>query len=345
MAFSNGVADFRSDTVTHPTDEMRAAMAAASVGDDVYGEDPTVNALQEQVAEVLGKQAALFTPSGTMANQIAIGAQTQPGDEVVCVEAAHVRNYEHGGASANFGVSFRTVASRNGEMTLDQLKEACAGTAYHLPKVSLLSWENTHNVSGGTVVPQPVLAAGSDYAHSIGLNVHLDGARLWNAVAASGLSAATITAPVDSVMFCFSKGLGAPVGSILAGSAEFIGHARGIRSRLGGSMRQAGVIAAAAKVAFDNRDQLVIHHENAKRLAAGLADRFPDAVDAEAVKTNMVVVYEAGLPWSADRFTAALEDAGVLTALITPGVLRFCTHHNVDATDVDRVLAVADSLG
>ena len=319
-------------------------MVAAVVGDDVYGEDPTVNALQEQVAQELGKEAALFTPSGTMANQIAIGTHTQPGDEVVCVEAAHVRNYEHGGASANFGVSFRTVASPNGEMTLDALKVAAAGTAYHLPKVSLVSWENTHNVSGGTIVPQHVIKEGSDYAHSIGLGVHMDGARLWNAVAASGRSGAEIVAPVDSVMFCFSKGLGAPVGSILVGSSEFIAQARTLRSRLGGSMRQAGVIAAAAKVAFDGRARLVDHHANAHRLAVGLAARFPDAVDAAAVKTNMVLVRESGLPGSADQFVAALEAAGVLTALITPGVLRFCTHHNVDAADVDRVLAVVDSL-
>ncbi len=319
-------------------------MAAAPVGDDVYGEDPTVNALQDEVADLLGKEAAIFTPSGTMANQLAIGTHTRPGDEVVCVETAHVRNYEHGGASANFGVSFRTVASRNGEMTLDAIRAAAAGTTYHLPRVSLLSWENTHNVSGGTVVPQNVLKAGSDYAHAVGLSVHLDGARLWNAVAATGVAAAEIAGPADSVMFCFSKGLGAPVGSMLAGAADFVGEARGLRSRLGGSMRQAGVIAAAAKVAIDDRDRMVDDHVNAKRLADGFADRFPEAVDAAAVKTNMVVLRDEGLPWSAAQFMAALQDAGVLTALIVPGVLRFCTHHNVDSADVDRALAVADSL-
>lgn len=344
MAFANGHADFRSDTVSHPTAAMRAAMADAPVGDDVYGEDPTVNALQEEVAALLGKEAALFTPSGTMANQLAIGVHTRPGDEVVCVERAHVRNYEHGGASANFGVSFRTVPSRNGEMTLDEIKEAAAGTAYHLPRVSLLSWENTHNVSGGTIIPSQVVRTGSDYAHSMGLRVHIDGARLWNAVAASGVSAAEIAAPADSVMFCFSKGLGAPVGSILVGTAEFIAEARWVRSRLGGSMRQAGVIAAAARVAFDNRERVVEDHANAKRLAVGLADRFPEAVDAGAVATNMVVVKESGLSFSADRYVAELAAAGVATALIVPGVLRFVTHHNVDASDVDRVLAVADSL-
>ncbi len=344
MAYPDGTADFRSDTVTHPTDEMRAAMANAVVGDDVYSEDPTLNALEEEVAGLLGKEAALFTPSGTMANQLAIGTHTDPGDEVVCVETAHVRNYEHGGASANFGVSFRTVPSPNGEMTLEAIKTAAAGVAYHLPRVTLLSWENTHNVSGGTVIPQDVVRSGSDYARSIGLRVHIDGARLWNAVTASGLAAAEMVAPADSVMFCFSKGLGAPVGSILVGAQDFIAEARWIRGRLGGGMRQAGVLAAAAKVALDNRDRMADDHENARRLAMGLADRFPDAVDAAAVTTNMVVVRESGLPWSADRFISALADSGIRTALITPGVVRFVTHHNVDAADVDRVLAVADTL-
>ncbi|MDJ0952690.1 MAG: GntG family PLP-dependent aldolase [Acidimicrobiia bacterium] len=344
MPFTSGIADFRSDTVTHPTEAMRAAMAAAEVGDDVYGEDPTVNALEEEVAELLGKEAALFTASGTMANQIAIGTHTEPGDEVICVESAHVRNYEHGGASANFGVSFRTVPSPNGEMSLAAIRKAAAGVDYHLPRVSLLAWENTHNVSGGTVVPQEMLREGSEYARSIGLGVHIDGARLWNAVTASGLPVETVVAPADSVMFCFSKGLGAPVGSILVGAADFIGEARRIRARLGGGMRQAGVIAAAAKVALDGRARIADDHENARRLATALADRFPAATDAAAVKTNMVVVAESGLPWPAEQFIAALADAGVRTALITPGVIRFCTHHNVDAGDVDRVLAVADSL-
>ncbi len=344
MAFPNGIADFRSDTVTHPTDEMRTAMANAVVGDDVYAEDPTVNALEEEVAGLLGKDAALFTPSGTMANQLAIGAHTSPGDEVVCVETAHVRNYEHGGASANFGVSFRTVASPNGEMALDAIKVAAAGTDYHLPRVTLLAWENTHNVSGGTVIPQEIIRIGSEYARSIGLRVHIDGARLWNAVTASGLGADEISGPADSVMFCFSKALGAPVGSILVGAADFIKQARWMRGRLGGGMRQAGVIAAAAKVALDNRGRLVDDHANAARLVTGIAERFPAAIDAAGVTTNMVVVREAGLPWTADRFISGLADAGVRTALITPGVVRFCTHHNVDAADVDRVLSVADSL-
>jgi threonine aldolase len=323
---------------------MREAMAAAVVGDDVYSEDPTVNRLEETVAGLLGKDAAMFTPSGTMANQVAIGVHTQPGDEVVCVDRAHVRNYEHGGASANFGVAFRPVSSPNGQMSVEEIRDAIAGTAYHLPKVSLLSWENTHNVSGGTVVPLKVLAEGSAEARRQGLGVHLDGARLWNAVAASGVDADDYAGCVDSVMFCFSKGLGAPVGSVLVGSASFIREARGLRARLGGSMRQAGVIAAAAEVALRDRARVVEDHEVAKVLADGLADRFPGAVDANAVVTNMVVVRESGLPWTGMQLEQALGAAGVLTADIVPGVLRFVTHRNVDKSDVDRVLAVADSL-
>lgn len=232
----------------------------------------------------------------------------------------------------------------NGVMTGDQIRGAAAGTAYHLPRVSLLAWENTHNVSGGTVVPVEVMREGSDIARSMGLSIHLDGARLWNAAAASGTAAADFAACVDSVMFCFSKGLGAPVGSVLAGDGDFIAAGRQVRSRLGGSMRQAGVIAAAARVALENRERVHDHHTVAKLLGDGLATRYPEAVDATSVVTNMVVVDEAGLPWPAARFEAALAEAGVFTAFIVPGVLRFCTHHNVDAADVARVLAVADSL-
>lgn len=344
MAFPSGIADFRSDTVTHPTDAMRKAMSEAIVGDDVYGEDPTVNALEELAAELLGKEAGLFTASGTMANQIAIGTHTRPGDEVICVERAHVRNYEHGGASANFGVAFRPVPTANGVMSADQIREAAAGTAYHLPKVSLLCWENTHNVSGGTVVPLDVMRAGSAAARQAGLAIHLDGARLWNATVAAGVDVAQYAECADSVMFCFSKGLGAPVGSMLVGSADFVSTARQVRSRLGGSMRQVGVIAAAARVALGDRARVMDDHLTAKRLAEGLAARYPGAVDAAAVVSNMVVVHESGLPWSAEAFVTALESEGIRTAFITPGVLRFCTHHNVDIADVDRVLAVADAM-
>jgi threonine aldolase len=344
MAFPDGTADFRSDTVSRPTAAMRQAMAVAEVGDEVYGEDPTVKALEETAAALLGKEAAVFVPSGTMANQIAIGAQTHPGEEVVCVETAHVRNYEHGGASANFGVGFRTVASPNGEMTSDAIEAATAGSVYHLPEPTLLTWENTHNVSGGTIVPLEVMQQGSAVARSRGLAVHLDGARLWNAVAASGVDAADYAACADTVMFCFSKGLGAPIGSVLTGPAAVIARAGELRFRLGGGMRQAGIIAAAAAVALANRERLVADHELAGELARGLADRLPLAVDPTAVKTNMLLVAETGLPWPATRLVAALAAAGIAVGFIRPGILRFCTHHDVDHEDVAAVLRVVDGL-
>jgi threonine aldolase len=229
-------------------------------------------------------------------------------------------------------------------MSGEQIQQAAAGTAYHLPRVSLLCWENTHNVSGGTVVPLDTMQAGSAVARSLGLAIHLDGARLWNAVAASGVDAAAYAECADSVMFCFSKGLGAPVGSVVVGSGDFISQARRTRARLGGAMRQVGVVAAAARVALEDRGRVVDDHSVARRLADGLAVRFPDAVDAGSVATNMVLVHESGLPWSADVLVAALEADGIRTALITPGVLRFCTHHNVDAADIDRVLATIDAM-
>ncbi len=343
MAFPDGIADFRSDTVTRPTDEMRRAMADAAVGDDVYGEDPTVRALEEESAALLGKEAGLYVPSGTMGNQLALGIQTRPGEEIICAETAHVRNYEHGAAGALWGVSMRPVATDDGEMTTAQIGELLERMPYHLPRISLLAWENTHNVSGGTVVPVETMEAGSALARSQGLAVHLDGARIWNAVAASGVPASRYAAAADTVMFCFSKGLGGPVGSVLTGTAELIEVARRLRSRLGGGMRQAGIIAAGAAVALRDRDRLADDHALATSLGAALRERFPEAVGE--VATNMVMVAESGLPWKAGAFQEALRTEGVLVGFIRPGVLRFCAHRDVDAGDVDRILAVADRLG
>ncbi len=343
MAFPDGVADFRSDTVTRPTDEMRRAMADAPVGDDVYGEDPTVRALEEESAALLGKEAAVFVPSGTMGNQLALGIQTRPGDEIICAESAHVRNYEHGAAGALWGVSMRPVATGNGEMTTGEIGELLDRMPYHLPRISLLAWENTHNVSGGTVVPVEMMEAGSALARDHGLAVHLDGARIWNAVAASGVPAARYAAAADTVMFCFSKGLGGPVGSVLTGDADLMMVARERRARLGGAMRQAGIVAAGAAVALRDRERLGADHALAQSLGASLAGRYPAAVGD--VATNIVLVAEAGLPWPAAAFQEALRSAGVLVGFIRPGVLRFCTHRDVDDGDVARVLAVADRLG
>ncbi len=344
MAFPDGTADFRSDTVSRPTPEMRAAMAAAEVGDDVYGEDPTVNALEEECAAALGMDAGLFVPSGTMGNQIAVHLLTRPGDEVLCVDWAHVRNYEAGAASAWSGVAFRNVATAAGEITKADVEAAVAGAEYHLPSVRALVWENTHNVSGGTVVPADLMEDTSGAARAAGLGIHLDGARLWNAVAASGDAGARYAAVADTVTFCFSKGLGAPVGSMLCTDTDRIRAARVVRQRLGGAMRQAGVIAAAARVGFAGRERLAEDHATARRLADAVRARHPDAVPPCAPETNMVVVDTAATPWDDAVVRSHLADRGVLVGLIRPGVLRFVTHHDVDAADVDRVAAALDEL-
>jgi threonine aldolase len=342
MAFPDGTADFRSDTVSRPTAEMRRAMADADVGDDVYGEDPSVASLEEETASAVGKEAALFVPSGTMGNQIALNLLTSPGDEVVCVEWAHVRNYEHGAASWLSGVAFRSVAGDGGTMTPEQILAATTQPEYHLPGVSLLVWENSHNVSGGTVVPLEIMAQGTGVARSEGLRVHLDGARLFNASVASATPAAEYAAQADTVMVCYSKGLGAPVGSALCGDAGLIERAREVRKRLGGGMRQAGVIAAAALIGLRNRDRLAEDHRLAARLAGMLEERLPGAVPA-VPETNMVLIGEDGVPGGTAALAAALAAEGILVGYIRPGVLRFCTHHDVGDADVDRVAAVAAS--
>jgi threonine aldolase len=343
MAFPDGIADFRSDTVTRPTPEMRRALAAAEVGDDVYGEDPTVNALEEEAAAAVGKEAGLFVPSGSMANLIAVSLHTNPGDDVVCDEWAHVRNYESGAGPAVSGVGFRIVP-RAGRVTAADVERVVAESRNYLPPVTLLVMENTHNVSGGRVVPIDLMADTAAMARDLGLRIHLDGARLFNAAVASGVPAARFADQADTVMFCFSKRLGAPVGSILCGDGALISHARRLRKRHGGGMRQVGVVAAAARVALRRVDELAADHVLAADLAAALAARFPAAVDPATVETNMVVVNEAGMPFPATVLQEGLAASGIRVGFIGPGMLRFCTHHDVDAADVARVAAVVDEL-
>ncbi len=337
MPFATGVADFRSDTVTQPTPAMRAAMAEAEVGDDVYGEDPTVNRLEESCAEALGVEAGLFVASGTMGNQLGIMVQTEPGEEVLSDRDAHLRNTERGAASALSNVSFRLIDSDAGSITALQVEEAMEPAGKFQPRISLMTWENTHGVTGGRVVPLPVMETTSQAARRLGLSQHLDGARLWNAVAASGVDGARFAATVDTVTFCFSKGLGAPVGSMLCGSAELIAEARYLRKRLGGGMRQAGVIAAAAQVAFDERARLVDDHDLATAIANRLAEAFPGSVDPTLVETNIVNVAADSLPVPVEELIPVLANEGVLVSPPRHGVFRLVAHRDVNESDVDRL--------
>ena len=324
---------------------MFEAMAAAPVGDDVYGEDPTVNALEDESAALVGKEAGLFTPSGRMANQIAMNVHTTPGQEVICVERAHVRNYEGGGGAALSGLQFRTVHTDDGVMTADDVRRLIEQSSYHLPDIGLMIWENTHNVSGGTVVPIDEMEAATAVGREAGLAVHLDGARIFNAVTASRVAVERYAAVADSVQFCFSKALGAPIGSMLCGSAGFIAEAREVRARFGGAMRQVGVIAAAARVALEHRHALGDDHGVAVHLASGIVARFPEAVDLDAVETNMVMVDTTRMPLGGPEIIDGLAAQGIAVGSITTTALRFVTHRDVDQADADRVIAALSSMG
>lgn len=338
MAFSDGTADFRSDTVTRPTPEMRRAMAEAPVGDDVYSDDPSVNALEEEAAAVVGKEAAVFVPTGTMGNQLAVMVQTSPGDEVLVDERAHIRSVERSWGPAHAGVGWRTVPTEGGRITPDQVEEVMelAGTMF--PRVTLLAWENTHNLWGGKVIPHDIMADTSGRARHHGLAVHIDGARIFNAEVASGTKASEFAACADTIQFCFSKGLGAPVGSIVCGDAGLMGEVRYRRKRLGGGMRQAGVIAAAARIALRDRDRLSDDHDLARYLASSLAERWPAAVDPGEVETNMVPLQVAALPGDHAVIRSSLDAAGVVTSPAYAGVWRLVTHRDVDRDDVDRLV-------
>jgi threonine aldolase len=339
MAFSDGIADFRSDTVTRPTAEMRRAMAEADVGDDVYHDDPTVNALEEESAEAVGKEAAVFVPSGTMGNQLAIMTQTRPGEEVLCDEAAHCRNVEAGAASAFSGVAFRTVHAPGGWIEPQQIDVAMSAAGRFYPRIGLMVWENTHNLSGGRVVPIDVMSEGNATARRHGMAIHLDGARVFNAAASLGVGADLIADGVDTVTFCFSKGLGAPVGSVLCGTRELMEEARYRRKRMGGGMRQVGVLAAPARIALRDRDRVIDDHQLARRLATGIAERAPDAIDLDSVETNIVNVSieHLSIPWP--ELSERISAAGVkANAPLVGGVWRLVTHRDVDQADVDRLL-------
>ncbi|HZQ78047.1 MAG TPA: GntG family PLP-dependent aldolase [Acidimicrobiia bacterium] len=343
MPSPDGRVDLRSDTVTTPTPAMRRAMAEAEVGDDVYGEDPTVNRLEELAAARVGKEAALYLPSGTMGNQVALRVLTRPGTEVLCAARAHIRQYEAAAAARNAGVQVRPLHDREGTFEADAVDAACQGPAHHLPPLSLVAIENTHMPAGGVPWPPARVEAVAAAARRHGLPVHCDGARLFNAAVALGVGAPVLAAPVDTVMFCLSKGLSAPVGSMLAGSADVIAAAREERARLGGGMRQAGVIAAAGIVALTEMvDRLADDHARARRLAEALADRFPGSVDPAAVQTNIVCLAAAALPAS---FLDDLAAAGVRAGTVDQATVRLVTHKDVDDADLDRALAAIAKSG
>jgi len=331
------VIDLRSDTVTKPTPAMRAAMHATDVGDDVFSEDPAVNRLQERLAALLGKEAALFVPSGTMSNQVCVKAHTQPGDELLCEAGCHIYNNEQGGPAVLSGVTCRTVEGDYGILDVTQLEDKIRPDNEHLVRTRLVCLENTHNRGGGRVYPLEKIQAVSAWTHRNGLILHLDGARLWNAVVATGIPAADWARPFDSVSVCFSKGLGAPVGSALAGPREFVARGRRIRKVFGGGMRQAGVLAAAALHALDHHiDRLAEDHRHARVIAQAVADTPGLRLDPPEVETNLIWFEVDPDLGTAKAVATALKQRGVLVHASGPHILRACTHLDVSAAQAER---------
>lgn len=330
------VIDLRSDTVTKPSAAMRQAMAEAEVGDDVFLEDPTVNRLQSRAAEVFGREAGLFVPSGSMGNLTCIMAQTQPGQEVICEAAGHIYNYEMAAMTAIAGVLPRVVNTSNGIMTWQQISRVIRPKAYYRPQTALVSLENTHNMAGGTVYPTRLAHAICDHAHEAGLKVHLDGARIFNAAVYLGQSVGEITSKFDSVQFCLSKGLGAPVGSTIVGSREFIERCRSIRKMLGGGMRQAGVIAAAGLVALEHGPKrLHIDHENAELLARGLSAIPGIRLDSTQIQTNIVIYDIRETKMTSTEFLERTAQHHVLGVPVDTERVRMVTHLDVDRSEIE----------
>jgi len=339
------VIDLRSDTVTHPTPEMRKAMFEAEVGDDVYGEDPTVNGLEEMAARMMGKEAALFTTSGTQSNLIAVLTHTNHGDEIILGDEAHIFWYEVGGASVLGGVIMHTVPTDScGRLNLDDIDRAIRSKDIHYPQTALICLENTHNRCGGAVLTTDYTNEVCNLAHRRGLKVHLDGARIFNAAAALGVPACALAQSVDSVTVCLSKGLSAPVGSLLCGSKGFVERARKFRKMLGGGMRQAGVIAGAGIVALETMiDRLAEDHANARRLAQGLAGIRGITLAQDDIPTN-IVMFHLSPELSVVEFMEGLEKAGVKIGLRDGRPFRAVTHRMVSSSDIDGALTRIEAV-
>ncbi|HLW98096.1 MAG TPA: GntG family PLP-dependent aldolase [Candidatus Acidoferrales bacterium] len=334
------VADLRSDTVTRPTPEMRRAMAEAIVGDDVYGEDPTMNRLQHRAAEIFAREAALFVPSGSMGNLIAIKVWTHHGNEVICDQRGHINQMEMASVAAISGCLPHTAYSPDGILTWKMIEPLIRPKIYYRAQTGLISMENSHSIAGGTVLQQDNADEICDRAHEAGLPVHLDGARIFNAAVALGRNVKEITSKFDSVTFCLSKGLGAPVGSMLVGSRDFVEKARAIRKMVGGGMRQSGVLAAAGLVALEKMpERLHEDHANARFLAQGLA-RIPGVkVDLPRVQTNIVNSDVSGTGRTAAEICTELGKQGVLCAPADAQTIRMVTHYDVDRAALERAIA------
>lgn len=331
--------DLRSDTVTKPTIEMRKAMSEAEVGDDVFGEDPTVNLLQDKVAKILGKEDAIFVPSGTMANQLSIKAHTQPGDEVIIEETSHPFNFEGGAAAVLSGVQFYCLKGVRGIIDASQIEGAIRPDDHHFPVTRLICLENTHNRGGGSIYPIEKMAEIYRLAKSRGLSVHLDGARLWNASVATGIKPHQYAEFADSVSVCLSKGLGAPIGSLVAGSKSFIHRVHRFRKMFGGAMRQVGIIAAAGIYALDHHiERLKEDHINAKRLAFGLKGLKGISIDPDEVETNIVIFKLNLRAVNAYDLAEAMKKEGILIHPIKRDQIRLVTHLDVSTEDIDHAL-------
>ena len=337
----DNVVDLRSDTVTRPTPAMRRAMAEAEVGDDVYAEDPTVNRLEKRAAEIFGKEAALFVPTGCMGNLISVKVWTHHGNEVICEERSHVNLYELASMSAIAGCMPRVARAEEGLLTWSHVEAAIRPKIYYDSQSALVCLENTNNMWGGTVYPTAQAHEICDRAHELSLRVHLDGARVFNAAVALGEDVKHVTAKFDSVMFCLSKGLGAPVGSMIAGSREFIEKGRIYRKMFGGGMRQAGVLAAAGLLALEESPKrLHIDHENARRLAQGIAEIPGLRIDPAKVKTNIVIFDCSKTGKNAVELCEALQPHGIWAQDTAPHSVRFVTHYDVNREGIDRALVV-----
>ena len=342
---ANTTIDLRSDTVTKPSAEMRRAMAEAEVGDDVFIEDPTINKLQERAAEIFGRQAALFVPSGSMGNLTCILAQTQQGQEVICEESGHVYNYEMASMSAIGGVLPRLVPGEDGILSWQAISKAIRPKIYYRSQTALIALENTHNMAGGTVYPTKLSEEICERAHDAGIRVHLDGARIFNAATYLGEDVADMTKKFDSIQFCLSKGLGAPVGSMIVGSREFIERCRSIRKMLGGGMRQAGVLAAAGLIALEKGPKrLQVDHDHAKLLATGLAAIPGITLNPAKVQTNIVIFNLKTSGWSSSDFLQTLAKRDVLAVPVDNERVRMVTHLDVDRNDVEKAAATVQEV-